>query len=149
MAEWAAKSSKKDCKLCARLRNPDNFPKGAKVRISEAFDCANCPVTKGQPIPDNENVLEFYNALPNNYDPMTGRRIITATEIKILFDFYEVPKELRLDYYSRIMYFHRQIIQAESKEKKKLTEAKQQDDQWRGDKLHRSRPQGSQSKMYH
>jgi len=138
VAEWATKSSKKDCELCAKLGSSTSFSKGAKVRIAEAFDCANCPVVKGQPIPDNENIIELYNALPDNYDPMTGRRIITATDIKILFDLYEVPKEIRLDYYSRIMYFYQQMIKASTKEREKLEETKKQNEEWRKKTLSQS-----------
>ena len=54
----------KSCKQCEKLANPDNFPKGVRVKIKGVYDCENCEVMEYQPIPENENVVELYNLLP-------------------------------------------------------------------------------------
>ena len=129
----------RDCDRCEQLANPENYPKGVRVRIAEAFDCDNCEVTKYQPIVENENILELYNALPQNYDGYSGLRILDANAIKFLFELFEVPKELQDSYYMRLVYLHGEVVEASSKAREK--EKKRQDDvrKWknRGLKSHK------------
>ena len=140
MAEWAAKSSKsrKNCKLCARLANPANYPKGARVRIAGVYDCDNCPVMEAQPIPENENIIELYNALPIRYNPITNIRVITTEDIKFLFNIYEVPKSLHFDYFTRLMYFFQAMVSNQSKMDKKTIGEQKENAEWTKNKLYQS-----------
>lgn len=139
MAEWAAKSSKtrKNCKLCAKLANPANYPKGAKVHIAGVYDCDNCPVMKAQPILENENIIELYNALPIKYDPVTRARIITITDIKFIFTLYQISEDLYFDYYTRLMYFFKVMSSSENKMVEKAAKEQQENTAWRKNKLYR------------
>ena len=139
MAEWAAKSSKtrKNCKLCAKLANPANYPKGAKVRIAGVYDCDNCPVMKAQPIFENENIIELYNALPIRYDPVTRTRVITTADIKFIFTLYQVSEDLYFDYYTRLMYFFRVMSESQSKMTEKAAKEQKENIAWKKDKLYR------------
>ncbi len=145
MAEWAAKSSKsrKNCKLCAKLADPANYPKGAKVRIEGVYNCDTCPVMATQPIFENENIIELYNALPIRFDPVTRTRIITTEDIKFLFSIYEVPVCLRFDYYTRLMYFFKKMASNQSKIDEKTTKELEENAKWRKDKLYRLQPKKS------
>jgi len=138
VAEWAAKSSKtrKNCKLCAKLANPANYPKGAKVHIAGVYDCDNCPVMKAQPIPENENIIELYNALPIRYDPVTRTRIVTTADIKFIFALYQVSEDLHFDYYTRLMYFFQVMSVSASKMAEKTAKEQQENMAWRKDKLY-------------
>jgi len=139
VAEWAAKSStsRKNCKLCARLANPANYPKGTKVHIAGVYDCDNCPVMKAQPISENENIIELYNALPIRYDPIIRIRIVTIADIKFLFTLYQIPENLWFDYYTRLMYFFRIMTSNESKMREKTAKEQQENTDWKKNKLYR------------
>jgi len=139
VAEWAAKSSKtrKNCKLCAKLANPANYPKGAKVRIAGVYDCDNCPVMKAQPIFENENIVELYNALPIRYDPVTRTRVITTADIKFIFTLYQVSEDLYFDYYTRLMYFFQVMTVSANKMAEKTAEEQKENIAWKKDKLYR------------
>lgn len=132
MAAWAAKGVKKDCETCKKLSDPKQFKKGAKVR--HVMDCENCEVFLSQPIPENENVVELYNALPLNYDGMSGQRIITTGDIKFIFDLYRVPKDLRYEYYHKIMYLAEQIFLANIEKQKKEDAKTKKTEGWKDDK---------------
>lgn len=149
MAEWAAKSSKtgKSCDLCAKLANPANYPKGAKVRIAGVYDCENCPVMKARPIERNENIIELYNALPIKYDPVIRTRIVTIADIKFLFTLYEVPEDLWFDYYTRLMYFFRIMTDRENKMMEKAEKERKENDDWKKNRLYRL--QSKKSKITH
>jgi len=150
VAEWAAKSSKtkKNCKLCAKLANPANYPKGARVRIVGVYDCENCPVMKSLPIFENENIIELYNALPVRYDPVTRVRIVTTADIKFIFALYQVSEDLHFDYYTRLMYFFQVMARNESKMAEKTAKEGQDNLAWRKDKLYRLQS-GKTSKVTH
>lgn len=150
MAEWAAKSSKtrKNCKLCAKLADPANYPKGAKVRIAGVYDCDNCPVMKAQPIFENENIIELYNALPVRYDPVTKVRVVTTADIKFIFALYQVSEDLHFDYYARLMYFFQVMTKSESKMREKAAKEHQENTAWKKDKLYRLQS-GKTSKITH
>lgn len=150
MAEWAAKSStsRKNCKLCARLANPANYPKGAKVHIAGVYDCDSCPVMKAQPIPENENIIELYNALPIRYDPVIRVRIVTIADIKFLFILYQIPEDLWFDYYTRLMYFFRIMTSNESKMTEKAMKEQQKNAAWKKNKLYQLQS-GKTSKVTH
>jgi len=139
VAEWASKSSttRKNCKLCAKLANPANYPKGSKVRIAGVYDCENCPVMKAQPIPENENIIELYNALPLRYDPVTRIRIVTVEDIKFLFDIYQVPEDLQFDYFTRLTYFFRVMTDSALRMNEKLAKEQQDNVRWKKDTLAR------------
>jgi hypothetical protein len=148
VAEWAARGSKleKNCALCAKLANPANYPKGARVKIAGVYDCDNCPVMKAQPIPENENIIELYNALPVRYDPVTRTRIVTTADIKFIFNLYQIPENLQFDYYTRLMYFFRTMVINESKMVEKMAKEQQENAAWRKDRLYRLQPK---SKITH
>jgi len=139
VAEWAAKSSKtrKNCKLCAKLANPANYPKGAKVHIAGVYDCDNCPVMKAQPIFENENIIELYNALPIRYDPVTRTRVVTTADIKFIFTLYQISEDLYFDYYTRLMYFFQVMAESENKIAEKTAKEQQENIAWKKDKLYR------------
>ena len=124
MAGWLAKGTNKDCKTCQLLGKQSSFAKGTRVRIFEAFDCAKCEVTLNQPIQENENIIELYYALPQNYDGFSGFKIITASDIKFLFHLYEVQEGLWDDYYHRLMYFHRCFLEERQKTDEKKSDKK-------------------------
>jgi len=121
----------KSCEQCEKLANPDNFPKGVRVRIEGVYDCENCEVFKSQPMPENENVVELYNALPKVYDGMSGMQIITASDIKFVFEVYDVHKDLYFDYYQKIVYLHSGIIEARSKVQEKERKREEAERKWK------------------
>jgi len=149
VAEWAAKSSKtrKNCKLCAKLADPANYPKGAKVHIAGVYDCDNCPVMKALPIPENENIIELYNALPIQYCSVTRIRVISTSDIKFIFDLYQVPENLQFDYYTRLMYFFRIMTDSENKIREKTEKEQQENAEWKKNRLYRL--QSKKSKVTH
>jgi len=118
VARWAAKGTKKNCKDCKKLANPDSFQKGVRVRIAGVMDCENCEVTKSQPIESNENIIELYNALPENYDGFSGLRIISATDIKFVLELWDVSEGLWDGYYTRLLYFHTEYMRKYIEERK-------------------------------
>lgn len=119
MARFLAKDKKRSCETCAMFRSPTSFIKGAKVYVAEAFDCANCEVTKGQPITENENIIELYDSLPQKYDSFSGSKDMSAEGIKFVFQIYDIHPDLWEDYYNRIMFFHRAFLDARDKKEKK------------------------------
>ena len=122
MAEWGVKGLGKSCEQCRSLLDLSGFEKGARVRV--VLDCENCPVMKARPLPENENIVILYNALPKNYDGFSGQRIVTASDIKFILELYEVPKELWSEYYHKLLFFHEQVLIALSREKKRKEEMK-------------------------
>jgi len=105
----------KDCKKCEKLGDPDNYPKGVKVRIAGVYDCENCEVMEYQPIVENQNVVELYDALPQNYEGSSGLRQVSATDVKFILELFEVNKDLWYDYYQKIIYFHGELVNASLK----------------------------------
>lgn len=125
----------RDCEKCERLANPENYPKGAQVKIVEAFDCNTCEVTKYQPTLENENILELYNSLPQNYDGYSGLRILDANAVKFLFELFDVPRELQDSYYLRLIYLHGEVVEASSKARNKEIKRKEDIRKWKAKKL--------------
>ena len=124
MAEWGVKGLGKSCEQCRSLLDPSGFEKGARVKV--VLDCENCPVSKARPLPENENIIILYEALPRNYDGITGRRIVTASDIKFILELYEVPRELWSEYYHKLLFFHEQVLLAVSREEERKTKIKKQ-----------------------
>jgi len=125
------KKSKKNCEDCKRLRDPESFAKGSAVKIFEAFDCEKCEVKKGQPIPENENILELYNSIPHNYDGYTGLRILDVNAIKFLFEIFDVGKDIQDDYYRKLVFLHGEIVEINEKVRKIEAEKREQDRKWK------------------
>jgi len=125
------RKSKKNCDDCKRLRDPDSFAKGSTVKIFEAFDCDNCEVKKGQPIPENENILDLYNSLPHNYDGYTGLRILDVNAIQFLFKVFDVDENIQDDYYMRLVYLHGEIVTANEEVRKQEREKAEMDRKWK------------------
>lgn len=117
MAEWGAKRVKKTCEQCEKLANSVNFPKGVRARIAGVYECDTCEVTKHQPLPENENIVTLYNALPQNFDGYSGIRLISATDIKFVLELFEVYEDLWSDYYQKLLYFHSQYTERAIKER--------------------------------
>jgi len=134
VAAWAARKNKKDCKQCEKLANPNAYAKGSRVRIAGVFDCKNCEKIKSKPISDNRNVLDLYNALPRRFD-YSGIKVITAVDIKFIFELFEVPEELRSDYYQRIVFFHNALVDACVKTEKKESKRRDAIASWKQSKL--------------
>lgn len=134
MAAWAAKKSKRTCKQCRKLSNPKSFAKGSRVKIAWVFDCKNCEVTKARPSPDNSNILELYEALPRRFDS-AGIKVITASDIRFVFEVFEVARALWNDYYQRIVYFHNCLVDVYNKEREKELKRAKAVDLWKAKKL--------------
>jgi len=128
------KKSKKNCDDCRRLRDPESFAKGSAVKIFEAFDCEKCEVKKGQPVPENENILELYNSLPHNYDGYTGLRILDVNAIKFLFEIFDVGKDIQDDYYRKLVFLHGEIVDASEKVREQEAKKKEAERKWREEK---------------
>lgn len=119
MAQWLSKEKKRSCETCEMFRSPTSFPKGAKVHIAEAFDCVNCEVTLSQPSQDNENILDLYDSLPQKFDSMSGVKDMSADGIRFVFTLYDIHSDLWEDYYNRLMFFHREFLNARERRDKK------------------------------
>ena len=90
----------------------DSFAKGIQARI--VLNCNNCPVVKAIPIPENENILDLYQELPQTFDSF-GNRVVDLNALKLIFDLNNISKELHTDYGRRILYFNSQLIEARNK----------------------------------
>ena len=128
MAAWGAKKNKKDCKRCKQLQKAGSFEKGSKVRIAGLGDCKECEVMKNNPIERNENIVALYNALPREGG-------VTVKDIHSLLEIYEIPQELRFDYYQRLLFLHNTMMDARDKEHKKVTKERREIDQWKKNKF--------------
>lgn len=128
MAVWGAKKNKKDCKKCKQLQDPTAFEDGAQVRIAGVGDCKNCEVMKNSPIERNENIVALYNALPREGG-------VTVKDIHSLFEIYEMPQELRFDYYQRLLFLHNTMLEEREKIHKKTVDEKRATEQWKANKL--------------
>jgi len=137
------KKSKKNCEDCKRLRDPESFAKGSAVKIFEAFDCEKCEVKKGQPIPENENILELYNSIPHNYDGYTGLRILDVNAIKFLFEIFDVGKDIQDDYYRKLVFLHGEIVEVSEEVRKQERKKEEAERKWREEKSR------MKSKRYH
>ncbi len=124
MAVWGAKRNRKDCKKCKQLQKARSFEKGSKVKIAGLGDCENCEVMKNSPIERNENIIALYNSLPREGG-------VSVTDFHSLFDIYEIPQELRFDYYQRLLFLHNTIMDSREKEHKKAAQEKKGIDQWK------------------
>lgn len=120
----------KDCETCEKLSDRKSFQAGSRVRFRP--DCKNCEVFKAQPIEENENILELYDALPRVYDPMSGLPVVTASDVEVIFKLYEVPEELRFDYFKKLLFYHGELVSAirvaqdrETKKKEQQEKAKE------------------------
>lgn len=122
---------KKNCEQCEKLANPDNYPKGARVRIVEAFDCENCEVMEYQPIEENQNIVDLYDALPQNYEGSSGLRQVSATDIRFILELFEVSKDLWYDYYQKITYFHGELVQASLRAREKKRKMDEMTRKWK------------------
>lgn len=117
--------SAKTCEVCRLLNDPKSFARGTKARFVQ--DCKTCETRLAQPLVSNENIVSIYEALPTNYDGLSGYKIVTAEGIRFLFEIYDVPKIWWEDYYNRLMYFHSTYIQEKEKrdEEKRKREERQ------------------------
>lgn len=125
----------KDCKQCEKLADPDNYPKGTAVRIPGIYDCENCIVMEYQPTLENQNVVDLYNALPQNYEGYSGLRQISATDIKFVLELFEVDKGLWSDYYQKLVYFHRELLGASLEIRKKKQKEEEAKRKWKSQRL--------------
>jgi len=89
------------------------------------LDCENCYINTCQPIEDNEIVLELYEQLPFVYDGMAEIRIITAADVKFVFEIFDISRNLWDDLYQRIMYYQNIITETELKMRKIEADKKQ------------------------
>ncbi len=139
VAKWTVAKNKKTCKKCKQLLNADSFSKGIRQVLKPSFfkeqNCAKCEVTLRQPIPENENIIDIYNAIPLRYDPYSGDRIITAQDIQFMLNFYDVPKILHFDYFHRVVFLHSAILNADRKQGKLEQERKEEQALWTKEKL--------------
>lgn len=133
MAVWGAKKKKYDCEKCQKIKASKPFQKGARVRVAEMFDCNTCEVMKHQPIHENENIVELYNALPGEF---------TAKDVEYVFHLFEVPEGLRFDYYQRIVFLHAHFMKAREKQLKKTSTEQDDIEKWKEEKRLASRGQG-------
>ena len=124
----------RSCEDCKRLGNPDNFVKGSRVKIFEALDCEHCEVRKYQPIAENEDIMELYDILPNNYDAF-GIRMINVSDIKSMLELLDIPRELWDDIYQRLVFYHNEIIKAVSKVMKSKTKNRDDIEKWKRERL--------------
>lgn len=125
----------RDCKTCEKLADRDNYPKGARVKIVEAYDCDNCEVVKYQPIAENQNVVELYEALPQNYDGYSGLRQVSANDVRFILELFEVDKDLWYDYYQKIIYFHGELVKANLKVHEKKQKESEATRKWKNQRL--------------
>jgi len=128
VAAWGAKKNKKDCKICKQLQNPEAFEDGAQVRIAGIGDCKNCEVMKNQPIRENQNIVDLYNAMPREGG-------VTVKDMHSLFEIYDIPQELWFDYYQRLLFLHNTMSDARSKEYKKVMDEKDAAAKWKTKKF--------------
>lgn len=132
------------CEQCEKLGSQDSFAKGSKVKIKGVYDCENCEIFKSQPIWENENILELYNALPSNFDGATGERLFSASDLKFLFELYEVPEELWYDYYQRILFLHNELLKLSRDKREKDTKKKQEAKDWLTEQKRKKREGGTE-----
>lgn len=139
MARWWAKKNRKTCDKCKQFKDPKSFGAGITKVLKPGFfkeeDCSKCEVMKNRPIPENENIIDIYNAVPPRYDPFSGDRIITAQDIQFMLDFYDVPKKLHFDYFHRVVEFYKEILNAHHKESEKENKRKEEAKSWTDEKL--------------
>lgn len=122
MAEfWGGSGAKKSCSWCDQVSDPANYPPGTTVYIAEAYNCENCAYWKAQPLPANENILTLYQNLPKSFEGWSGIRTISCSDIKFIFDLYDVPDSLRDEYYMKLLFFHEALIDRAGREKDKVT----------------------------
>jgi len=89
------------------------------------LDCENCYVNTCRPIEDNEIILELYDQLPFVFDGMTGIRIVSAADVKFVFEIFDISRDLWDDLYQRIMYYQNVITETELKMQKREADRKQ------------------------
>jgi len=114
----------KTCEWCEQVNNPESFEAGAQAMIGDAGDCEHCEYWNARPIPENENVLFLYESLPKNYDGFSGIRLISASDIFTVFNFYGVVDELREEYYQKILFFHETLVGKILNEREKMESKK-------------------------
>ena len=129
----------RDCKICEKLADRDNYPKGARVKIVEAYDCDNCEVMEYQPTVENQNVVELYEALPQNYEGSGGLRQVSATDVRFILELFEVNKDLWYDYYQKIIYFHGELVRVDLKVREKKRKGDEATRKWKNQRLKASR----------
>ena len=101
------------------FRNPKSFEAGAQVWVAEAFDCANCEVTKSQPQFGNDVVLDIYELLPPNYGEWSGTKQFSMHDVISVFRLIEVHRDLWDDIYIRIAHFHDALMDERAKWREK------------------------------
>jgi len=95
------------------LKTPSSYAKGSRVRLKGLGDCKNCEVALAEPLPCNEIILDFYGLLPN-FDAWSGNKIFSVQDIKTLFEFFETPKSLWDEYYQKLIFFHKELLEAKN-----------------------------------
>ena len=110
-----ARRLSKSCEDCKKLSDPDSYAKGARVRIFEASDCENCETRKSSPIIENENIIAIYDAMLERYDGFSGTKVISTMDVMAVMEMLEVPEEVWDDHYTRIAYYHSEVMRASVK----------------------------------
>jgi len=95
------------------LKTPSSFAKGSRVRLKELGDCKNCEVTLAEPLPCNEIILEIYGLIPS-WDGWSGNKNFSVQDIISLFKVFGISKNLWDEYYSKVLFFHQEYINARS-----------------------------------
>jgi len=122
------------CEECEKLGNKENLPKGARARFSGVYDCENCEIWEYVPLPENEVVLELYDLLPENYSG-AGARLVSASDIGLIFRIFDIPEELQEDYYRKLIFLHNQVIQAFYEAQNKKAKTRQESKSLKGVKM--------------
>jgi len=118
MAVGWAKSEGKSCEKCHKIRS--GLPK-SKRDLFFPLDCENCYVNLSQPIADNEIIVDLYNLLPLNFSDWSGLRFITTSDIRFVFEIFDIPKKFWDDYYQRLTFLNNKLIEIQIDEEKKKT----------------------------
>lgn len=113
----------RNCDVCKKLGDQKSFQKGLRVKIYEAYDCENCPIWTDRPSRENEIILSLYRCLPDSYDNI-GVKTFTTSDVISMFKLKDVAEELWEEYYERILYFHRRLVDESKKKTKKERNSK-------------------------
>jgi len=102
------RGEKLDCAECRKLLKQSAFPAGTQVRI--VLECETCPLAQTIPIPENEQILDLYQGLPQTFDAF-GTRIVDLDALKLVFELNGVFPGLQDDYARRILYFNSCLLE--------------------------------------
>ena len=102
----------RSCKKCSQLASND-FAKGIKVKIRDAYDCGNCSLYLSRPSADNVVIVDLYSDMPMSFD-YHGNRVFKVADVVGLMELREVEKDLFEDYYNRVVFLHNEIVKLSS-----------------------------------